>query len=176
MLVSVALGLATFMMVWLIQPWMQRRGIPAVWFGPLWAVANLWLAAMSLASGRVAETLGVRTTLALAALLAVVGYVGLAAIGAEWAVAFYLCFMTTRGLQTPILTTVIQADAPAEDRASVLSLNALCFRLAFVVSGPPVGMLVDQLGLEPALGVLAVVVAAANAAAYTAFVRAHATL
>ena len=71
----------------------------------------------------------------------------------------YLCFMTTRGLQGPILATVIQADAPDEDRASVLSLNALGFRLAFVGCGPAIGALVDRIGLEPALGMLAVVFA-----------------
>ena len=55
MQLSVTLGLSTFMMVWLIQPWMQRRGIPVAWFGPIWAAAHLWLAAVSLASARVAD-------------------------------------------------------------------------------------------------------------------------
>jgi hypothetical protein len=52
---------------------------------------------------------------------------------------------------------VVQADAPHEDRASVLSLNALRFRLAFVVCGPAVGALVDRFTLEATLGGLAVV-------------------
>ncbi len=173
MALSVTLGLSTFVMVWLIQPWMQRRGIPTVWFGPLWAAAHLWLAGVSLASARVVETLGTRTTLGACALLAVAGYATLALVDAAWAVVFYLCFMTTRGLQGPILTTVIQADAPADDRASVLSLNALGFRLAFVVFGPPIGALVDRIGLEPALGVLAVAFAVAIAVVLARFVRAH---
>jgi hypothetical protein len=171
---SVVLGLSTFIMVWLIQPWMQRRGIPVGWFGPIWAGANVWLAAMSLASARVAETLGTRATLALCACLAVTGYAALARIDAAWAVVFYLCFMTTRGLQTPLLAAAIQADAPEADRASVLSLNALCFRLAFVVCGPPAGALVDTMGLEPALAVLGAGVAAASAVGFAAFARAHA--
>jgi hypothetical protein len=88
-------------------------------------------------------------------------------------VVFYLCFMTTRGLQGPILLSVIQADAPDEDRASVLSLNALCFRLAFVACGPAAGALAERIGLEPALGVLGGAVAVASTAAVAAFVRAH---
>ena len=173
MLLSVVLGLSTFYLVWLIQPWMQRRGIPPAWFGPIWAAASLWLAGVSLASARVAERFGVQPTLAASALLPVVGCVALATLDAAWAVVFYLCFMTTRGLQIPILTTVIQADAPDDDRASVLSLNALCFRLGFVVTGPPIGMLVDRIGLEPALGVLAVGIGAASVVALAAFARAH---
>jgi predicted MFS family arabinose efflux permease len=174
MLLSVVLGLSTFVMVWLIQPWMQRRGIPAAWFGPLWAVAHLWLAATSLASARVAETLGVRATLVACAVLPVVGYAALAVVDVAAAVVFYLCFMTTRGLQTPLLTSVIQADAPDEDRVSVLSLSSLCFRLAFVVAGPPIGALVDRAGLEPALGVLGVAFACLSVVALVVFTRAHA--
>ena len=171
---SVTLGMSTFVMVWLIQPWMQRRGIPTAWFGPIWAAAHLWLAAVSLASARVTETFGRPATLAACALLAVAGYAALAIAGTPWAVLFYLCFMTTRGLQGPILVSTIQADAPNDDRASVLSLNALCFRLAFVACGPAVGTMADRIGLEPALGVLAGVVAVTSAVAFAAFARAHA--
>ena len=63
--------------------------------------------------------------------------------------------------------------APADDRASVLSLNALGFRLAFVACGPAIGALVDRIGLEPALGVLAAAFGLALAAALGVFVRAH---
>jgi MFS family permease len=171
---SVTLGISTFVMVWLIQPWMRRRGIPVAWFGPIWAAAHLWLAGVSLASARVAEAFGVRATLTAAALLAVAGYALLAAFTTPWAVVAYLCFMTTRGLQSPVLATVIQADAPHEDRASVLSLNALCFRLAFVAIGPAVGALVDRVTLEPALAMLAIASGVASSAALVAFRRAHA--
>ncbi len=174
MQLSVTLGLSTFTMVWLIQPWMQRRGIPVAWFGPIWAAAHLWLATVSLASARVADAIGVRTTLIVSAVLVVVGYALLATLDSPWAAAAYLCFMTTRGLQSPILATVIQADAPHEDRASVLSLNALCFRLAFVACGPAVGALVDRFTLEPTLGALAAASALASAATLTQFRRAHA--
>ena len=173
MRLSVTVGLSTFLMVWLIQPWMRRRGIPVPWFGPIWAAAHLWLAAVSLASARVAETFGARATLAVSALLVVAGYALLATLDTPWAVAAYLCFMTTRGLHSPLLATVIQADAPPEDRASVLSLNALCFRLAFVVCGPAVGAL-DRFTLEPTLGGLAVASAVASLGALAAFRRAHA--
>jgi hypothetical protein len=160
-------------MVWLIQPYMQSRGIPPGWFGPLWAGAHLWLVAVSLASARVVATIGVRTTLAGCALMVPLGYAGLAWSASASGIAFYLCFMTLRGLQGPILASVMQADAPGEDRASVLSLAALLFRLAFVLVGPPVGVLVDRMGLTTALAALAVAFTAIVAAALVAFARAH---
>ena len=81
--------------------------------------------------------------------------------------------MTLRGLQAPILSALMQADAPDEDRAGVLSLLALLFRLAFVAAGPPIGALVDRLGMETALGVLAAAFTVAGATALVLFLRAH---
>jgi MFS family permease len=173
MMLAVALGLASFVMVWLIQPYMKARGIPPSWFGPVWAAAHVWLAGVSLASARVVGAFGVRGTLLGCCLLIPLGYVGLAAAGAAWGVAFYLAFMTLRGLQGPILARVMQEDAPPDDRASVLSLAALLFRLCFVIAGPPIGALVDRVGMDAALVVLAVVLTPAGFAALLAFTRAR---
>lgn len=169
MALSVALGLSTFVMIWLIQPYMQARGIPAAWFGPLWACAHVWLAVVSLASARVVGLLGVRPALLGCCLLVPLGYAGLSLSHAAWGIVFYLCFMTVRGLQGPILATVMQQDAPPEDRASVLSIATLVFRLSFVVAGPPIGAFVDRVGMETALGVLAAVLGALAFLALRAF-------
>lgn len=174
MALSVALGMSTYIAVWLIQPWMQRRGIAPVWFGPLWAAAHLWLAATSLASGRLAQAFGAAPVLLACSLTAGASYFALAFGSSPLAVVFYLGFMTVRGLQGPLLAGVLQSDAPPEDRASVLSLNALLFRLAAVIVLPPVGALADRVGIEPTLGVLAALSLAAALAAWTAFARAHA--
>lgn len=175
MALSTALGIATFVGVWLIQPWMQRRAIPLAWFGPLWAAAHLWLAAVSLLSARLATAFGATRTLFVCCVIAGASYLGLAFSSSPIAVAFYLGLMTVRGLQGPLLMTVMQADAPAEDRASVLSLNALLFRLATAVVLPPVGALADRIGLEPALAVVGAVALAVGPAAWLAFARAHRT-
>jgi MFS family permease len=170
---SVALGLPTFVMVWLIQPCMQQRGIPAVWFGPLWAGAHLYLAGVSLASARVAEICGRQATLLGCCLLIGVGYVALGATTSAAAVGFYLCFMTVRGLQAPLLINALQHDAPAEYRASILSINAMLFRLSFVLLGPPVGRLVDTVGLRTALLLLSLGFSAVSLTALATFRRAH---
>jgi predicted MFS family arabinose efflux permease len=173
MALSVTLGLSTFVMVWLIQPYMQSRGIPAPWFGPLWAAAHVYLAVVSLSSARAAERLGPQTVLLGCCLLVGVGYGALAFTTSAAAVAFYLCFMTIRGLHGPILINMLQRDAPEDARASVLSLNALLFRLGFAIIGPPVGILVDRFGQETALAVLGVGFLTATLAAFAAFRHAH---
>jgi MFS family permease len=170
---SVSLGLSSFVLVWLIQPWMQTHGIPVALFGPLWAAAHLCLAAVSMTSARIARAIGVRETLLGCCALIAIGYAGLATVASAWGAAFYLCVMVVRGLQGPILATVMQEDAPPEDRASTLSLAALAFRLAFVVVGPAVGRLVDRAGMTAALGTMAVGGTVVSLASLAAFARAH---
>jgi MFS family permease len=174
MALSVALGLTTYVAVWLIQPWMQRRGIPAPWFGPLWAAAHLWLAVVSLTSSRVSQAAGVKPALLGCCVLGAMSYWGLGLITSPWAVVFYLGFMIVRGLQGPILAALLQDDAPSEDRASVLSLNTLLFRLAAAVILPPIGALADRWGIEPVLKLMGTLSLMAALAAWFAFTRAHA--
>jgi MFS family permease len=173
MALSVALGLSTYVVVWLIQPWMQVRGIPEPWFGPLWAAAHLWLAVVSLTSSRVSEVAGVKPALLGCCVIGALSYWGLGLIGSPWGVVFYLGFMTVRGLQGPILAALLQDDAPSEDRASVLSLNTLLFRFAAAVILPPVGALADRWGIEPVLGLMGTLSLIAALTAWFAFTRAH---
>ncbi|HEX9443922.1 MAG TPA: hypothetical protein VGA73_07370, partial [Candidatus Binatia bacterium] len=143
------------------------------WFGPLWAAAHLWLAAMSLSSARLAAAFGLAPVLFACSAAAGASYFALAFGASPLAVVFYLGFMTVRGIQGPLLAAVLQADTPAEDRASVLSLNALLFRLAAVVVLPPIGALGDYLGIERTLAWVGLFSLIASLAAWAAFVRAH---
>ena len=173
MTLSVILGLSSFFLVWFIQPYMQAHGVPTAWFGPIWAAIHLWLAAISLASARIAAALGVNWTLFGCCWLILLGYGGLAIGESMPSFLFYLCLLTVRGLQGPLLVRALQDDAPPEDRASVLSLNTLLFRIAFTIFGPLVGWLVEQAGMPAALAGLGIVLTAAALAAWGAFRRAH---
>jgi hypothetical protein len=93
-LLSVALGVSTYVAVWLIQPWMRQRGLPIVWFGPLWALAHLSLVAVSLLSARLGEALGIKPALLICCLAAGAAYLGLGFSATAAGVIFYLGFMT----------------------------------------------------------------------------------
>ena len=119
------------------------------------------------------DILGVRATLLGCGLLVPLGYAGLAATPSAAGVVFYLAFMTLRGLQGPILARVMQELAPPDDRASVLSLAALLFRLSFAIVGPPIGALVDRVGMNAALALVGVAFTIASLLALLTFTRAH---
>jgi len=147
LLLAAFLGVASFFPVWLIQPHMQQTGVPLSWFGPIWAGANLTVALFSLASHRCHFHLGDRGMLLLCLILVVAGYLGLGLVGGVGSFLFYYLLTAMRGLQGPLLRHHLQTAGTRANRASLLSLKSLLFRLLFVAGGPLVGHLADLKGL-----------------------------
>jgi len=163
LLLGAVLGLASFFPVWLIQPYMQEHGVPLPWFGPVWAAANLSVSLGSVLSARAHFHLGTRGVIWLCLLLVAAGYLGLAATEAIWGFAWYFLLTLMRGLQGPLLRLHLQQRSSRSQRASILSLKSLLFRLGFVAAAPAVGAMADRAGLAATflvlLGVLAVLLA-----------------
>jgi len=150
LLLNTFLGIASFYPVWLIQPYMQQAGVPLTWFGPVWSGANLTVAFFSLISHRAAGYLGDRVMVILFLVLIGVGYFGLGVIGGLWGFLFYYLLTSMRGLRGPMMLNLTQKECPSANRAGILSLQSLCFRLLFVCTGPLVGMLADRVGVSQA--------------------------
>jgi len=147
-LLTTCAGLASFYPVWLIQPYMQANHLPLIWFGPVWAGANLTVALFSFLSHRTAFFLGNRNMLILACLLTLVGYLGLGLTAGIFSFLFYYLLTAMRGLQGPFLRHFLQKEGERQNRASLLSLKALTFRLGFVVTAPVIGLLADSRGVQ----------------------------
>lgn len=147
-LLNLVLGLASYYPIWLIQPYMQDGGVPLAWFGPIWAGANLSVALFALISHRSHLKLGDRHMVLLFMLLVVVGYLGLGLIGGLWGFLFYYLVTCMRGLRGPMMLNHAQQEIPSTNRAGILSLQSLCFRLCFVCTGPLIGILADNIGVQ----------------------------
>ncbi|HIJ96366.1 MAG TPA: MFS transporter [Desulfuromonadales bacterium] len=147
-LLNSVLGIASFYPVWLIQPYMQNGGVPLTWFGPVWSVANLTVALCALTSHRAVRYLGNRFMTILFLVLIIAGYLGLGVVGGIWGFLFYYLLTIMRGLRGPMMLNLTQAECPSANRAGILSLQSLCFRLLFVCSGPLVGKLADAVGVR----------------------------
>jgi cyanate permease len=83
-------------------------------------------------------------------ILIVAGYVGLGLMGGVWGFLFYYLLTSMRGLRGPMMLNLTQRECPSANRAGILSLQSLCFRLLFVCTGPLVGMLADRAGVAHA--------------------------
>jgi MFS family permease len=154
LLFGALIGLASFYPVWLVQPYMQEHGVPLAWFGPIWAVANLAVSLGSLLSARARFHLGTRGVIWLCLLLTAAGYLGLALTTAVWGCAWYLLLTLMRGLQGPLVRMHLQHLSTRGERASILSLKSLIFRLGFAVTAPLIGALADREGLATTLLIL----------------------
>jgi MFS family permease len=147
-LLNAVLGIASFYPVWLIQPYMQKAGVPLTWFGPVWSVANLTVAVCALTSHRIVRYLGERCMTIMFLVLIVVGYLGLGTMCGMWGFVFYYLLTCMRGLRGPMMLNLTQAECPSANRAGILSLQSLCFRLLFVCTGPLIGKLADVVGVR----------------------------
>lgn len=153
-LLNTLLGIASFFPVWLIQPYMQQAGVPLGWFGPVWAGANIMVALFALASHRIRVFLGDRRMVFLFVILTLAGYFGLGVIGGVGAFLFYYVLTAMRGMRGPMMLHHTQAESPSANRAGILSLQSLSFRLFFACTGPFVGKLADTSGVGEAFHLL----------------------
>lgn len=153
-LLNTFLGIASFYPVWLIQPYMQQHGVPLGWFGPVWTGANLTVAVFALASHRVHSLLGDRKMILLFIVMILAGYFGLGLIGGVGGFLFYYLLTSMRGMRGPMFLNHTQVETPSANRASILSLQSLAFRIVFIVTGPLVGMLADKMGVQQAFYLL----------------------
>lgn len=153
-LLSVVLGISSFYPVWLIQPYMRDCGVPLASFGPVWAGANLIVAIFAVLSHRVRAFLGDRGMILLVVALVWGGYLGLGLAAGVWGFLFYYLLTAMRGMRGPFLLHVAQAEIPSASRAGMLSLQSLCFRLLFAITGPFVGRYADACGVRKAFQLL----------------------
>jgi len=153
-LLGVVLGIASFYPVWLIQPYMRANGVPLASFGPVWAGANLIVAIFAMFSHRVRAFLGERGMILLLAALVWTGYLGLGLAAGMWGFLFYYLLTAMRGMRGPFFLHLAQAEIPSATRAGMLSLQSLCFRLLFVLTGPLIGRYADAHGVGPAFQLL----------------------
>jgi len=153
-LLSIILGLSSFYPVWLIQPYMRDAGVTIASFGPIWAGANFTVAIFAVLSHRLRAFMGDRWMVLLLGLLVWVGYLGLGLAAGIWGFLFYYLLTAMRGMRGPFLLHLAQAEIPSANRAGMLSLQSLCFRLLFALTGPLVGMYADAHGVGQAFRLL----------------------
>ncbi len=169
---TIVLGMAAFVPVWLVPLYATGAGLPAEWIGPMWAVANYTVAIGSLYSERIARAFGLMPTLLLCVVLVAVGYAGLALSYGVLGFAWYFALTAMRGVFGPALHHEENRLIPSSDRAGFLSLRSLMFRLLFFVLGPIVGIAVDAHGQHAALVGLGIGMTCAGAGAWL-WLRGH---
>lgn len=150
-------ALLTFYVVWLIQTYWEQAGVSLAWFGVLWAAQNFVVAATSKVSHPLERRWGASSVLLLAGLLPVAGYSLMVYPGSLIGIAAGFLFSVCRGLNQVILTDALNSRVSASFRATANSVVSLVFRLAFIFTGPLLGLLYDLTGMDVVLTLMTAV-------------------
>lgn len=154
-------SLASFMLVWLVQPYWEAQGLSLAIFGLLWFTQSLSVAVANRFGFAIERRCGAPAALMVIGLLPIVGQLGMAWFSGWPGIALGMLVFAGRGLTQVILVNALNRRVPSEFRATANSFTSFLFRLAFIVSGPLVGYLAETQGLAVTLTVLAGVFALA---------------
>ena len=149
-------SLATFNVIWLIQPYWETQGLSLAIFGVLWCVQSLTAAAATRYGFAVERRLGAAGALAVIGILPIVSQFGMAWFPGWVGIGIALLLFVGRGLKQVILVNALNRRVPSEFRATANSLTSFLFRLSFIVSGPVVGSIAEIYGLAIALQLLGI--------------------
>lgn len=151
-------GLATFYVIWMLQPYWQDQGIPLTYFGLLWAAMSFVIAFASKLAVPMERKFGAGAVLALMGVLPVVGYFGMSVVGGALGIALSFAFFLSRGINQVILSDALNRRTPGSFRATANSIVSFMFRGIYIVTGPMVGLMIDLWGMNTALAVLGLTV------------------
>ena len=150
-LFSWVFGASTLVMTWMLQLYFTQVWVPIAYFGILWSVFTLSLVPFSLLAHVIEKKLGMRNSFFLLAFLPLFGYFMLGIFHSLFALVFVFCFYMARGFGSVILIDYINHRISSEIRATVLSVQALAFRMVFIIVWPVVWWVSDLYNLQTAL-------------------------
>lgn len=148
MLHSVTLGVASFVLVWFIQPYLSQNGFPLSLFGLLWAALNAVVALGAWCAAAAERRISRIPLIASFSVLTCIAFGTLALSTGWWGLLSIAVIYFVRGVRTPIFKNYINRLCAAGERATVLSLNALMFRLGFALLSPGLGAIADHYSLS----------------------------
>jgi MFS family permease len=153
-------GVATFLIVWYSQAYMDLVQIPIVYFGVAWAVFHVVMGSFSLWAAKIEQRLGSYQVFLAMAVLTVVSYVLLGAIEHVLGLVFIALLYATRGVRTVLVRKHLNRQLSSDLRATALSVYSFIFRIIWAVFGTFFGWLTGLYSLPTSFIVAGVMLGA----------------
>lgn len=147
-------GTSTLIGVWALQGFWESEQIPIHYFGYLWAIFNLVVAATARAATSLNRYFGRIVMLWTIALLPAAGYLGMSLLAGIMGIISGLLLNVTRGLATVLLRDDLNQMVGGDIRATANSITNLGVRLNFALMGPFVGAIIDSKGYSATFALL----------------------
>ena len=170
-IIAAGISAATLTIVWFAQPHWEQLGVPILYFGYLWAGLNLVAAFGSTVAHYLERKLKLTSLLGILALSVPVLYLCTSYFAESLLVLGIISFFwLLRGVASPIIQDYVQRSCDANERATVLSINALASRLVFSVCSPFLGWIADVWSFETAFLASAIIYGSITLLGYLGFV------
>jgi len=142
-LYSSVTSVSTMFRVRLAQPYFSEVWLPLLRFWILWAIGNISVWLFSLMTHRLEWIVSDKTLLILFPVFIIIAYLLLWTFPSLFILVVGFIFYGVRGISTVIYMDILNKETNSKERATVLSVRSLGFRLLFMILGPVVWGVVD---------------------------------
>lgn len=151
LLFSSVTGIATLCMAWTAQVYFVEEGFKELTITPLWVLLNLTVAFFSAFASKTQSIFGKRCTLITIIIYIPTTYILMGTLPVIPAIICLWGFFAIRGYATPVLKDLINQNCDSANRATVLSIRSLIYRVGFATLGPLIGWIAGKSSLSTAL-------------------------
>ena len=121
------------------------------WFGYLWAGHCVLRGLIAHYAYDIEQILGWRKILTISAVLPILGFTGMGMLSGWAGIFCAIGLIICRGLSTVVFYDALNKRVDSDFRATVNSLVSLGVRGAFILTGPLLGLSVDNIGVNATL-------------------------
>ena len=147
----------TVIVVLFLQPYAASIGVPIIGIGVIVAVYQLLRALGSSASDRLVGFLGAWNLVRIAPLMVLAGMLFISFFRNMSGILLFGIALVAEPAIRPLMESYLLKNAPPTVRATILSVDALLFRLILVIIEPGLGLMADRQGLPPTFMMLGLV-------------------
>jgi len=147
LLYGAVLGVATFVPMLFIQPFLVRHDVSVGNLGLFQVPMRVLAIAGSLAAYRVSAVLGERQTMVLMPALLAGGFALVGVWDAAYAYVAFPAVSLVAMMGNPVVADYLNRRIPSEQRATVLSIRQLLFSFLLIPLAPVLGFVADEVSL-----------------------------
>lgn len=147
LILTSALGSASYLAFWLTAPYYLSLKIPLAIFSILLAIRSAWKAWLS---HKFHQNKNIYRNMQFYSALVIIAYLGMATKDI-WLIWTVLAVDVVEALQGPPIVEKINSFVEEKYRATMNSIVSLAQRLVYVIAGPLLGLTVDKVGLRDGL-------------------------
>jgi MFS family permease len=174
LLYGAVLGVATFVPILFIQPFLVRHDVSVGNLGLFQVPMRVMAIVGALAAYRISAAVGERRTMVLMPVVLAMGYAALGVWDTAYAYAAFPVVSLVSMMANPVVADYLNRRIPSEQRATILSIRQLVFSLLLAPIAPVLGLVADQVSLMGAFWASALLVAAPMPLIFAVWWRAEA--